>query len=611
MLRRTAFACALLSFALGGCGGSTDLRDVDAAPIDAAVDAEIDAFVIPKLRNPVTVDDATLAMQAAQLIGAAGAKNCDQCHALSRARLQSWAEETTAGLAACFDNLEPTTQAEARAIVDCLREEPTNALSGWNPARLGVYTTAGDLEWFRYVFDLAFGAEGPTQLGFFQDQTLMPRGGVPSFTQAEFDIVAEWFARGLPEVASVIPADPPAGTCTDAISPEVATHVATMRQQGWRAINDEENLAMFGCAGATGPRQCLANFPKPSENPWSTGWDDAEPGAQLKLLREHTYSSQFWIRGSADGRYVATGGNGGGSMTYRATVIDLQRGAEIPAAAQYDPAFTPDNVAFMLQGGGPRVCEQSMLANAPAMITFGEPQCSTVNGIGLYQHLGAARGGDYWAVAGQFNSDNGGHSITTSDPGASSNSTSKITLTPFVHTGSSFVPRTGVQVDTPREGDVVLSGTAKLLVGRINGGNSTMIGFVMRKLIATPTGTGYEVSTPEIARYCLRGGKPAFSYDDRWMVYHHYVEAGDWQALGYASATDPAFVALRQAGAANIYVMDLLTGVPRRITTMNPGQYALYPFFRSDGWIYFLVRDRNRGREVIVASDAALKYEGL
>ena len=37
---------------------------------------------------------------------------------------------------------------------------------------------------------------------------------------------------------------------------------------------------------------------------------------------------------------------------------------------------------------------------------------------------------------------------------------------------------------------------------------------------------------------------------------------------------------------------------------MNPGQYALYPFFRSDGWIYFLVRDTSSHKEYAVASDA-------
>jgi hypothetical protein len=39
---------------------------------------------------------------------------------------------------------------------------------------------------------------------------------------------------------------------------------------------------------------------------------------------------------------------------------------------------------------------------------------------------------------------------------------------------------------------------------------------------------------------------------------------------------------------------------------MNPGQYALFPHFRSDGWIYFVVRTVDSQDEVIVASDAAL-----
>jgi len=36
------------------------------------------------------------------------------------------------------------------------------------------------------------------------------------------------------------------------------------------------------------------------------------------------------------------------------------------------------------------------------------------------------------------------------------------------------------------------------------------------------------------------------------------------------------------------------------------GPYALFPHWRSDGWIYFQVRDRNTRKEYIVASDAAL-----
>jgi hypothetical protein len=44
---------------------------------------------------------------------------------------------------------------------------------------------------------------------------------------------------------------------------------------------------------------------------------------------------------------------------------------------------------------------------------------------------------------------------------------------------------------------------------------------------------------------------------------------------------------------------------------MQPGQYALFPHFRSDGWIYFMVRTFGGETEYVVASDAALLLEGL
>ena len=169
-----------------------------------------------------------------------------------------------------------------------------------------------------------------------------------------------------------------------------------------------------------------------------------------------------------------------------------------------------------------------------------------------------------------------------------------------------------MSVDLPREGDVIISPSARLLVSRVSGSGGSQSGFILRKLVTTQTGAGYTADVPEIARYCQRGGKPAISFDERWMVYHHYVEAGDWAKLGYTSANDAGFLELRDAqtgGAANIFLLDLVTGNVRRITTMQSGQYALYPHFRSDGWIYFIVRDRNRDREWMVASDAALALE--
>jgi hypothetical protein len=88
------------------------------------------------------------------------------------------------------------------------------------------------------------------------------------------------------------------------------------------------------------------------------------------------------------------------------------------------------------------------------------------------------------------------------------------------------------------------------------------------------------------------------------------VQPADWQVMGYASATDPEFVARVSSSTANVWLLDITTGVTRRITHMNPGQEALFPHFRSDGWIYFIVKHGITGAtEAVVASDAALVYE--
>ncbi|HVK78036.1 MAG TPA: hypothetical protein VM734_32235 [Kofleriaceae bacterium] len=601
-----------LAAACGGGGG--DGGDA----VDAAVDAEVDAFVIPVLRNAVSLPDSELATQASNLLGIGGSKNCDRCHALTRDRLRSWESETAAATASCLTNLTPTTPAEAQAIIDCFRATPGVAASGWPPHRLGIYNVAARLPWFTYVFRLGFGSEADAQLDAFVGEAAMPRGDGPGFTQAEWDIVGEWFARGLPRLDVVVPADPPPQTCTTNITPEIATHVNAMRTQGWRARNKEGGILMFGCQGATNARDCLASYPRPDDNAFSTGWEAAFPAGKLRILRTNTYRSSYWTRSSADGRYVSHGGSATGDQTYRSTVIDLQNDREIPAAALYDPGFFPDNSGFVIQGSNARFCEQSLLNSEPAMITFNEPQCRRNSAVGLYQHLGAAPGGDYWTVDGQFDNDNGGQgqNATLNDTPATFDANAEADLTPMVHEGTQFVPRPTITKPTPYEGDIVISPSARLLISRLDGPSqsSGTIGYLFRKIVATPNAAGsYDITIPEIARYCIKGGKPALSYDERWMVFHHYVEANDWQSLGYASATDPGFVALRSSstgGAANIFLMELTTGEVRRITTMQPGQYALYPHFRSDGWIYFIVRDRNRGGdEYIVASDAALTLE--
>jgi hypothetical protein len=537
---------------------------------------------------------------AAALLGEGSGEMCDACHGLTRAYLRNWDAMTDAGEAACLTDLAPTTPAAAMTIVQCLRGATDNE---WHPDKIGIYATAAGLPWFEYVFRLAYGANWQPEFDEWTDRVWMPRGGRTPFTQPEFDIVAEWFARGLPNLDNVIPSDPIPPPCTTTIGPMIATHVAAMETTGWRQLNRDANINMFGCQGAATTRDCLSSYPLSTANTWSMGWTSAAPGQKIRILREINYASSFWTRSSADGRFVAHGGG----TSANSTVIDLMRGFEIPADALYDPGFFPDNSGFIIQGGGGQFCKQSLLTSQPNSISFNEPECTTLSQVGLYQHLGAVNGGDFFTVHGQFASDNGGHNVTGNDPGTNFSQSAQNTFTPMIHNGTDYVAKPQISIATPYEGDMEMSQSARLVISRT--GSQGGSGFVVRYVTYTPNGGSYTVSAPMVARYCVRGAKPGFSYDERWLTYHHYVGANDWSELGYASATDPAFVALRQQGAANTYVLDMLSGESRRVTNMGPGQYALYPHFRSDGWLYIQVRDRIRGREYVIASDVALVFE--
>jgi hypothetical protein len=39
---------------------------------------------------------------------------------------------------------------------------------------------------------------------------------------------------------------------------------------------------------------------------------------------------------------------------------------------------------------------------------------------------------------------------------------------------------------------------------------------------------------------------------------------------------------------------------------MPPGHFALFPHFRSDGWMYFMVYDQESGKRRLVAANNAL-----
>ena len=590
---------------------SPDAPTHDAALPDAALpDAPPDAAPTPPVfRNPVDLADDELARQALALLGGPvdGARaSCNTCHGITRAQMVHWRTLSSDAMLGCLGDLDVSTPDKARAKLDCLRTKPKIGTSPFSATKVGVYASAARLPWFEYAFNEAYGADAATQLQNFRALAGMPRGSPTPFTQGEFDIVAEWFARSLPALDTYLPGGGP-GVCTPSITPAVEAHVTEMRTHGWGAVNAEHGVLMHGCAGASSPRGCLTSYPRAGAAKFSTGWETIT-GTALRVLRENTTGSVFWTRSSPDGRFVALGSSDDGMSR----VIDLAQDRAIPVNASYDPGFFPDNGAFMYQGWGARVCPLRVLSDgSPTQISLTEPGCSDT-AIGLYQHVGASLGGgDYWAINGQWVGDNGGMQVGPSeDPGALFDSGATISLIGMVNTGTGFEVRQTIDVPSPNEGDHVISPSTTLVMSRTGGADGSQTSYVLRKIETTGAPGHQKVTTPVIGTYCARGAKPAFSYDERWLVAHHYLSDADAVELGFTGPNDPAFAAYRQRGGSNIYLVDLLTGTSRRITAMHAGQFALYPHFRSDGWLYFLVRDPDRAREYVVASDAALVLTG-
>jgi hypothetical protein len=390
------------------------------------------------------------------------------------------------------------------------------------------------------------------------------------------------------------------GSCV--ITTAVPAHSAAMATMGWGARNLAAGMLMYGCTPGMPASACLSTAPLADATNLGASASAITAG-HLRILYHSTNSSSYWTRISADGRFAARGTH----------VHDFVRSVEVSAAggAMYDPGFFPDNSRFMYQPNALSCPVSVLTTGTPTSIMFTEPGCSNAGSVGLYEHLGVSLGGaDYWATsAGNAAWDNGGHSPTLAPPpfnetwGASA----RTTLTLLANTGTTFSAISTVSIPTPFQGDGVISPSSTLLMTRLaDPTGHRQIGYVLYQLNASRVGTAIMQSTTEIGRYCMTGAKPAFSLDERYMVTHKYVTAEDAVELGFTGSSDPRFAAYLTQGAANVYIVDLNTGVRTRVTNMQPGQYALYPAFRSDGWMYFIVRTVGTSPEYIVASDAAL-----
>jgi hypothetical protein len=600
---------------LDGSAEDTGMTSDTGGPIeDGSIPDEVPIF-----RNPVATPDAELAMQSLRLMGStdagATAVLCNDCHDLTRQTIRNWVALSDSALTNCLPDLTLAGgDAAAAAVVACANDE-----GGLYAARnLGIFSTGGDLPWFRYVF--ANGAAAGEHERFLAEGA-MPRD-YEALTQEQFDILAEWFIRGAPGLEDIVPADPLPTTCTPGVSQAMIDYIEARATDSWTTVNAANGMLMYGCAGASNALGCLASETASSATTFGAEWDDlgpsGVPGTTSRVLYNLDYRSSYWTRGSADGRFVSHGATSGPGIRF----VDLAGGGAGPetarvigADASYDPFFFPDDSGFVVQGDGTSICEMSLLTTGtPTSVNLGECLSSP---IGLYQHLGAALGGgDFWSIDStsdvQYSTYDPGSVPTRTNPGVSrfSSSNAHSTVRFFANTGSGFSSLGRTDIAHPYEGDAVISPSLGLMLTR-QAGEGGQLGYVLRTVTTTGTGGSRDVEGVEVGRYCINGAKAGFSYDERFFVIHRYVEAEDAVEMGFTGPSDPAFAPYLSLGAANIYMVDMATGAEHRVTNMQPGQYALFPYFRSDNWMYYLVRTGGGTPERLVANDAALRVAPL
>jgi len=287
---------------------------------------------------------------------------------------------------------------------------------------------------------------------------------------------------------------------------------------------------------------------------------------------------------------------------------------DIKVDSYYDPSFFPDGSGFMFQGSGTGMCNMSILLDpTTTKIDFSEPQCNKDNSVALYQAVVTSLDGmDYIAVAGDFASDGGDGMREDGLPYWMESS--RLTFTTMAHDGQVYQTVGESRMETPYLGDWNVSPSTRLVIGRMGGEDASLdpihLGFKIFFADQVVDDDGaYNYNLREAATLCHKGLKGKFSYDENWFVTYHYVDAGDFADFGYATPEDPGFQALLAQGSANIYLFNLKTGENKRLTNMGPGQFALFPHFRGDGWIYFMALDKASGRRYIAVADGALVAE--
>ncbi len=573
--------------------------------------------------------DTELATAALKIMGAPQVRSASAppscgftgCHSINPLTLGQWNAQYKAAMAFLGGS------APAADKLNYFRQNPADSRTGFTPERIGIMAAGVHLalganvdpnrhpETYKQGKLLASLFAGQDDLyANFRTEMLMPV--LPEFSRlsaSEYETILTWFKKGMPQLNQIIPENRPTD-CSDDFA-ALKAHASEVKGENWSAQNTSNHLAMLGCdPSTTSPTQCLTGkrggkdiFASSADTTFAKGW--AQDGSTVRILRQLKYPNSFWMRSSADGRFVATGGGQSGgaqAVDLQATIDGVSR--DIGLSASYDPDFWPDNKAFMFQGGT-KFCAQSLLEKpTTTQVTFGEPECSNLSAAaGLYQTVGQTLGdnsvGDRFILYSIWAGDSGQYSATAVDTQPRAGADAAINIFVAVAKGNDVtdgyqVKGNGIKLATPYQGDTMMARSGKMIGSRVAGAQGAL-GYSLQKLSPTITGGNYTFALSDLGKVCMKGNKANISFDERFLVTHHYNEPSD-----YPAGTDPAFHA---KGSSDVWMADFVTGRKVKVARMNPGQFALYPHFRSDGWLYFLVVDHANGNYYIAASDWAVR----
>lgn len=589
--------------------------------------------------QPAEIDKNALALKALQLIGAnveGASERCSSCHNLDHQEILQWGE-TAQNLKWCIEGWGDHKPTPAQQI-ECLKKD-----GSYSPKKLGLYAGMAHLPKFEKIFQEAYPSNFDAEFNDFKSAVQMPRGNTDNLlAEADAEVISQWIDADMPFLEKLLRAAEDSPTsCSEQTDSRLYDHLERMNRRGWKAQNASTRMPMFACPSFDKPVLCFQQkdsggsdiFPLSSQFNDTRGWQvKIHPASKMRIIHEAPNASAYWVRSSPDGRFVAMGlreSRNVGEKYYSGAIWDMNaklngslEPREILVNSPFDPQFFPDGSGVNYAGGN--FCPMRIL-KSPKLKTlnFTEPGCIKDRRIGLYQSIGTSLDStDSLAISGYFSSDYG--RTANSNPWSSPNlpnddhrdsipfwqARSYLSFFSMVFTGESFEVLDVNKHYTPYDGDWQLSPSTRLLVSRVAGvdgqGKFVQQGYKIHLVNRREDSNDYQ--TQVVGQFCQPGGKATFSYDERFLTYHHYLDASDFEELGFSSATDPQFQELLKKGASNIYIHDLATGMNRRITMMYPGQYALFPHFRNDNWLYFLVKDGNSKKEFLVATDVALYF---